>query len=297
MTQRKLDPRKMVYNVMMWSKALVPVIALFTAIASAVRTFMTTRDIYASGGTDPNVAAAVAALLTIGVEGAIFVLALAQEWQEIKWRQSRHKRHVLSVKSVIHWFKERIGIEEPASYDQLPERRDLIKVVLYIAFGYALISNFNIGVRPLIEKVGSTTIQSFITGLANANADIQIAFFVDMASILFPPFMALVAGLLTARFASEIVNAMTRQQNRNERVAPDLIGPSVKAAARPGRKRVMNARERVREHLSAHPEDAGKAQAKLAQEIGVSVGIVNAILNERKPEIEIGSNGNHKEQA
>ena len=281
---RKLDPRKIIYYTMMWSKAFVPVIFLFSALASAVRTFMTTRAIYTAGGTDPNVAAAVAAFLTIGVEGAIFILALAQEWQEIKWRQARRKRHVLSVKSVAHWIKERIGTEEPASYDQLPERRDLIKVALFIAFCYALVSNFNIGIKDLMAKVGNTTtIQAFISGLVNAPADIQISFFVDMASILFPPFMALAGGLLTARFASEIVNAMTRKENKLERQERNTV-ETVKS---PSKKRVTNASRRVSEWLNEHPEDVTLPQAALAKRIGVSVGTVNAVIQEMKPEIEI----------
>ncbi len=288
---RKLDASKIIFNTMKWSKAAVPFIALFTALASAVRTYMTTRDIYMSGGTDPNVAAFVAATLTIGVEGAIFVLALAQEYQEIKWRQARRKRRVLSVASIRRWVLERLGKIEPLSYDQLPERRDLIKVALIIAFSYALISNFNIGIKALIVKVGeNTTIQSFIAGLVNARADIQISFFVDMASILFPPFMALVAGILNARFASEIVNSMTRKENKLERLAQIGSESKHQLTNRPTRDRDMNARERVREWLSEHP-DVKMSQAKLAKEIGVSVGVVNAILQERKTAEQIGSNG------
>lgn len=283
----KLDASQFIYRVMKWSKAAVPVIAVFTALASAVRTFMTTRDIYAGGGTDPVVAALVAGALTIGVEGAIFVLALAQEWQEIRWRQARRRRRVVSVVSIWHWLQERAGVREPVSYDQMPERRDLIKVVLYIAFGYALISNFNIGVRPLIASIGSSTVQAFISGLVNAPADIQIKFFVDMASILFPPFMALVAGTLTARFAAEIVNSMTRRENKIERLERAVAEPQKK----PSRKRVKNATQRVNEHFNEHPEDAELPQAVLAKRIGVSIGTVNAVIQERKPKIEIGSNG------
>ena len=104
---RSLDSRHVIYLTLMWSRALVPLIALFAALASAVRTFQTTADIYIAGGTNLWIAGGVSGLLTIAVEGAIFGLAMARQWQEIRWRQTRKKRHVTSLLSVWRSLKVR----------------------------------------------------------------------------------------------------------------------------------------------------------------------------------------------
>jgi hypothetical protein len=57
--------------------------------------------------------------------------------------------------------------------------------------------------RPLVETIGATNLQSFVFGLVEAPAQHQLAFLVDFAAVLFPPLMALKAGHLTARFAAE----------------------------------------------------------------------------------------------
>src|SRR5262245_54031379 len=121
-----IDTRHIIYLTLMWSRALVPLIAFFASVASAVRTFQTTADIYIAGGTNVWVAGGVSGLLTISVEGAIFGLALAKQWQEIRWRQSRRKRHVTSLLSILRSVRVRVGVEEPLSYDQMPENNNVI---------------------------------------------------------------------------------------------------------------------------------------------------------------------------
>lgn len=292
MSERKrlrIDPRRFVYYTLMWSRALVPVIALMTAFASAVRTYQTTKEIYLSGGTEPGLATLVSLAMTIGVEGAIFGLALAQEWQSIKWRQSRKRRRVFSLKTVTNFVNERLGRTEPLSYDQLPERGNLLNLVLYIAFGYALVSNFNIGVRPLIEKTsGTASFQTFISTLVNAQASVQIQFFVDLVSMMFPPFMATVAGHLTARYASEVTASLNRSQ------APRVERPKGEVEQR-SKGVKLNAHDKVVLHLIDHPEDMQLSQAKLASKLNVSVGTVNSVIKEARS-IEHSPNGNRRHE-
>lgn len=291
MSERKRtnNPARVIYLTMMWSRALVPVIALFAALASAVRTFQTTQEIYTAGGAGEGVAIAVSVALTVAVEGAIFGLAMARQWQEIKWRQARKKRYVVSLKTIVRSIQVRLGTVEPLTYDQMPDNANVITVVMLIAFAYALISNFNMGIRPLIEKIGGTSsIQSFLSSLTTAQASIQISFIVDSASMLFPPFMALAAGHLTARWASEIVTSMSRKEGAQERKQP------AKNEA-PAEQQVKGARERVLEYLAEHPEylESG-SQQKLAKQLRVSVGTVNNVYKELRSQnysIERSNNG------
>jgi hypothetical protein len=290
--KQRVGPVRIIYLTMMWSKALVPVIAFFAAVGSAVRTFQTTAEIYTAGGTSFWAAVGVSLVITIAVEGAIFGLAMARQWQEIKWRQARKKRHVMSLRSVWRSVQVRIGIQEPLSYDQLPESNGVVTLVMFIAFSYALISNFNMGVRPLIDKIGgSSSLQAFMSSLLTAPATIQISFIVDSASILFPPFMALAAGHLTARWSAEIVTSMNRTGDKPERKRTTQAEARVEQSSK-------GARERVVDHLLEHPEDAGLSQQKLAKKLKVSAGTVNAVYKERRSteySIEHSSNGHSHE--
>lgn len=278
----KIDARRFIYQTMQWSRALIPVIALLAAVASSVRTVQTTAEIYAASGTSELATIFVSLAFAISAEGAIFLTALAQEYQLIKWKQSRKKRQVLSLRTLWRAVKVRLGLEEPLSYDQLSESTRLLDLVIFIAFTFAMISNFNMGIRPLIDSMKSSNLQSFISDIVNAPAHIQLAFIVDLASVLFPPIMALVAGHLTARYASEVLNTATRQQAKAER-AKSTPKPATEPGEPPSKKRVVNASERIKQHLNEHPEDLdGLSYAQLAKKIGVSVGSVHKIVKPMK---------------
>lgn len=294
----RLDARRFVHNILMWSRALVPVIALLAAIASAVRTYATTFRIYQNSGIDERTSVAVSLAFTVAVEGAIFTLALAREWQQIKWRQAHKKRHIVTLPSIWHGIKVRIGKAEPLTYDQMPESNNLVTLMIWIAFSYALISNVNMGIRPLIAELGSSNLQTFFAGLLNASANIQISFIVDLASVLFPPFMALVAGHQTARFASEFASSMNRLN-----AAPTVKAERAKVAAEtlpesPAKRSTKTARERVIEYLNEHPEQTN--QHEVARQTRVSVGTVNAVFKDRllKGSAErISGNGSYHSEA
>lgn len=186
--RRRLDERKpdqahyiagqgvaaqVVIATLTWAKAFVPVIALLAALASAVRTVQTASEIYRASGSS-SVGVVIAALaFTVSVEGALFVLALAQESN--------------------------------------PDEKGLGKVI-GIAFTFAIASNAYLGLRPLLQEVGSTTLQGFVADLVSAPAQVQMTFLVDLVAVLFPPLMALKAGHLTAHFAAEIAAAQVQSQ-------------------------------------------------------------------------------------
>lgn len=266
---------RLIVWVFSWSRALVPIIAALAAFASAVRTYQTTQEIYKSAGSSDWIVFFVSLAFTVAVEGAIFVLALAQEGQRIEWRKSKRKRNVVTVLTVKRAIEVRLGKAEPLTYDQMPEG-NLLSLVIWIAFGYALISNYNMGLRPLIDQTQSQTLQAFLAGLPTATAKIQSDFIVDSASVLFPPFMALIAGRLTATFGSRMVGSITRadavqkgsKMNKPERVQP--VQPERSTEPK------LNASERLRQYLNANPEAIDLTQRELAKAAEVSVGTVNA---------------------
>lgn len=194
-------------NILSWSKAFVPVIALLAALASAVRTVQTAAEIYSASGSAPVGVLIAAISFTLSAEGALFVLALAQEGQRLKWRAERRPRAVGSLRSVWRGLLVRIGVKEALRHDELPERDNGLSIVMWIAFVFAVASNAYLGLRPLLAAVGSVTLQDFIRDLVNAPAATQMTFIVDLAAVLFPPFMARQAGHLTARFAAEVAAA------------------------------------------------------------------------------------------
>src|SRR5690349_10443329 len=89
----KLSAVHIIHGTLVWSKAFVPAIALFAAVASSIRTVQAITEIYTASGTSPAFVAVAAVAFTLSVEAALFVLALAQENQRLKWRSARKKRH------------------------------------------------------------------------------------------------------------------------------------------------------------------------------------------------------------
>lgn len=278
----RLDSRRIIHQTMLWSKAFVPVIALLAAIASSIRTIQTTAQIYRESGS-PEFAVVIAALaFTLSVEGALFLLALAQENQNIKWRMAHKKRHVTTIRTIAYAIGVRLGLREPLSYDQMPESDGGLSSLILIAFLFAIASNFYLGLKPLTEQIGSASLQSFIGKILNADAGLQLTFIVDLAGVLFPPFMALKAGHLTARFAAEVASSQNRA-NASPAVRPERAKAS--AATMPERsdkysKGVqLSARERVIEYLNTHPEQTN--QHEVARQTGVSIGTVNSVFRSR----------------
>ncbi|MEQ8677244.1 MAG: hypothetical protein RLP44_09560 [Aggregatilineales bacterium] len=201
---------QLITNVLAWSKISVPIIAVLAAMASSVRTLQTASEIYSASGSHSIGVAIAAITFTLSTEGAIFVLALAQEGEKLKQRREKQPRHVMSLLSLWRGVKVRIGLEEPLRHDELTESSSL-SFVMFIALFFAMSANAYIGLRPLLSEVGAVSIQDFLSGLWSAPAELQITFVVDFAAVLFPPLMALTAGHLTARFAVEIASESQRE--------------------------------------------------------------------------------------
>jgi hypothetical protein len=194
--------------VLNYSRAAVPIIALLAALASSVRTVQTASEIYTASGSHPIGVAIAAIGFTIGAEFALFALALAQENENLKRKRSHQRRHVASLAGVAKGIRVRIGVVEPLRYDELPER-DGLGIVMGIALVFTIASNAYIGLRPLLNEVGASSLQTFFAGLWNAPAHLQLTFVVDTVAVLFPPLMALAAGHLTARFAADVSQTAT----------------------------------------------------------------------------------------
>lgn len=272
-----------------WSQVFLPLIALLASFASAVRTFQAASEIYQAGGASPVVILVVSVCITLAAEGAIFFIALSQERQHIQWRLSKRKRHVTTIKTIWRSIRVRLGREEALTYDQMPESDTSLSILIAIAFFIALVSNFYIGMRPLIDELKSETVQSFISGLVNAPAHIQTDFFIDTAFAIFPPFMALVAGRLNARFASKSIGAVNRANAAQETPKKE---PSERKANIPKK----GAFERISEHLNEHPEDIKLSTRLLAEKAKVSVGSVHAFKQRsrtQEAERAISRNGVH----
>lgn len=252
---------------MAWSKACVPIIAFLAALASAIRTVQTTAEIYRASGTDPHVVPIAAGAITFSVEGALFLLALAQENQRLRWRSARRKRYVTSIRTIARAISVRLGRDEPLTYDQMPESDNGLNTLIWIAFSFALASNLYLGLKPLTEQMGSNSLQSFVSGIVNARADLQLSFVVDLAAVLFPPLMAFKAGHLTARFASE-----------GTRSTVPIERPPKKQSEHHHEHVQSGASQRVIEHLEQHPEDRSLSQRKLADKLKVSVGTINHVV-------------------
>lgn len=196
---------ELITTVLMWSKIAVPIIAVLAAIASSVRTLQTASEIYSASGSHAVGVAIAALTFTLSTEGAIFILALAQEGEKLKQRREKQPRQVVSLLSLWRGIKVRMGLEDPLRHDELTESSSL-SFVMAIALFFAISANAYIGLRPLLREVGAVSIQDFLRNLWDAPAELQITFVVDFAAVLFPPLMALTAGHLTARFAVEIAS-------------------------------------------------------------------------------------------
>lgn len=192
-------------KVLIWSKIAVPAIALLAALASSVRTLQTASEIYAASGSHPLGVGIAAVAFTLSAEGALFVLALAREGERLQLSREKKVRHVTSLRSIWRAITVRIGIKEPLRYDQL-KHSNQIGTVMLIAFFFAVSANAYLGMRPLLDQIGAVSLQDFVASLWTAPAQLQLTFIVDFAAVLFPPLMALTAGHLTARFATEIAS-------------------------------------------------------------------------------------------
>lgn len=186
-----------------WARAVVPLIALLAAIASAIRTIQTVSEIYTASGSSRFAVIIAAVAFTVAAEGALFTLALAQEAQRIKHIAEGRPRHVASLAGVARALLVRLGLKQPLDYDEMPPR-DSLGSVIVIAFLFTVASNAFVGLRPLVNRIGATSLQDFLGSVINAQADLQLLFVTDLAAVVFPPLMALAAGHLTARFAAEI---------------------------------------------------------------------------------------------
>jgi len=202
---------RMVGNVLFWSKAFLPVIALLAAIASSVRTVQTASEIYSASGSHPIGVIIAAIAFTLSVEGALFVLALAQEGERMALRAQQRPRHLMSLKNLVRGLQVRIGIREPLRHDELNAESNLASVML-IALLFAISANLYMGMRPLINAVGAVSLQALLQTLWTAPANLQLTFVVDLAGVLFPPLMALAAGHLTARFAADFTEQTRASQ-------------------------------------------------------------------------------------
>lgn len=191
-------------SVLLWSKAAIPVVAVLAALASSVRTVQVVSTLYSDAGSHPVGVLIAALAITLAVEGTLFVLALAQEGEALRRRSERAARHVGSLRGLWYGVLVRLGLREPLRWDEMPESSGGIKIVLALALTGALATNLYLGMKPIIDQMGAVSLQSFISGLWDAPAALQMAFLVDLVLALFAPTVAFAAGHLTARYASEI---------------------------------------------------------------------------------------------
>jgi hypothetical protein len=185
------------------SKAFIPVIAILAALASSVRTMQTAAEIYTLSGSHPIAVALAAICFTISVEGALFVLGLISESQKMQARNENKPRRVFTLKGLWEGLLVRIGLREPLQYNQIDDSINLTLITI-IAFSFAVAANLFIGIKPLLGEIGVSSIQTFIHGLWDAPARLQLTFLVDMFAVFFPPIMSVVSGELTARLGAEI---------------------------------------------------------------------------------------------
>lgn len=195
---------RMISQTLTWSKAAVPIIALLAALASSVRTVQVVSGIYTDAGSHAIGVAIAAAAFTLSAEGALFVLALAQAGENMKRRREQRPRHVASLARAWEGVQVRIGIREPRRYDELPEHGGRLGLVIGLALVFTLSTNLYLGLAPLVDEMGSSSLQAFIASLVDAPARLQMVFIVDLSAALFAPLVAFAAGHLTAGFAADI---------------------------------------------------------------------------------------------
>lgn len=189
---------------LIYAKAAVPLIAILAAIASSVRTVQVVSTIYTDAGSHAIGVGVAALAFTFAAEGALFVLALAQAGEQLRRRSEKKERHVVSLANLWRSFLVRIGSRPALRHDELPEESGGIGIVIALALIFTLSTNLYLGLKPLIDQLGASSLQNFIGSLWTAPAGLQMTFIVDLTAALFAPLVAFSAGHLTARFASEI---------------------------------------------------------------------------------------------
>lgn len=202
---------------LVYAKAAVPVIAVLAALASSVRTVQVVSSIYSAAGSHPVGVAVASLAFTLAAEGALFVLALAQAGESMRRRAERQPRHVNSLASIWRALLVRIGTRPAPRHDELPEDSGGIGLVIFLALVFTLSTNLYLGLKPLIDELGSDSLQSFVSGLWAAPAGLQMTAIVDLTAALFAPLVAFTAGHLTARFASEIAERSQASRSAYER--------------------------------------------------------------------------------
>lgn len=208
---------RFIASVLTYSRAAIPVIALLAGIASAVRTLQVVSSIYSAAGS-PGLGVIIASIsFTLAAEGALFVLALAQAGEELRARSSARHRHVTSLASLWRAFLVRLGKRPALRHDELPEKSGGIGFVILLALLFTLSTNLYLGLKPLVDELGASSLQDFFAGLWSAPANIQLTAVVDIAAALFAPLMAFTAGHLTARFAAEIAEQSQAVRGAYER--------------------------------------------------------------------------------
>ena len=195
---------KIIGGVLLYSKAAVPAIAVLAALASSVRTVQVVSTIYTEAGSHPVGVLVAAVAFTLAIEGALFVLALAQEGEAMRRRSERARRHVGSLRGLWYAVLVRAGVRPALRWDEMPESSGRVGIVLALALAAALATNLYLGMQPIIREMGARSLQAFIAGLWSAPAALQMAFAVDLVLALFAPLVAYAAGHLTARYAAEI---------------------------------------------------------------------------------------------
>lgn len=198
---------RLIGGVLLYSKAAVPVIAVLAAVASAVRTVQVVSSIYTDAGSHPVGVLVAALAFTLAIEGTLFTLALASEGEALRRRAARASRHVGSLRGLWYGVLVRVGVRPALRWDQMPESSGRIGIVLVLALLAALATNLYLGMQPVLQQVGANSLQSFIAGLWDAPANVQMTFIVDLVLALFAPLVAFAAGHLTARYASEIAES------------------------------------------------------------------------------------------
>ncbi len=192
----------LITSTMMWAKLFVLVIAVFAAIASAIRTVQAAAEIYTAAGASPLGVAIAAVAFTVSVEGALFTLALAEEGELLRQRSEGKSHRVYTLRDLWNGVLIRLGVRE--QIDLGTAGGGNMRPVMLIAFAFAVIANAFMGFRPLLAQIGTVSLQQFFAAIWTSPASLQLTFLLDLAGILFPPLMALSAGHLTARFAAEI---------------------------------------------------------------------------------------------
>jgi len=190
-----------------WAKALMPIVVLFAALASSVRTVQTASEIYTAAGSHPVGVLIAAVGFTLGAEAALFILALAQEGERRRRIAEGRPRHVGSLAGLLRALAVRIGIKRPVDYQNMPDSSGA-GIVIAVAFLFAVAANFYMGMQPILQELAASSpgmsLQAFLSTLTTAPAGLQVQFIVDVAAVLFPPVMALTGGHLVARWGGEL---------------------------------------------------------------------------------------------